>query len=150
MKPNPEQANLIENICNCKSWDGIIRKLLPKARYIVGICTGVMKHYTAELEFYFKGLLLVSSLYACSKAFCGINVDPLCKPSDISYTFLPNMAYIEFLSMKNECDESIEMKSNDEYFELVDLVNNTDWSGGSKRMIEFKLFNSKRKDLDIN
>ncbi|MBA0851650.1 hypothetical protein Goshw_023866 [Gossypium schwendimanii] len=126
MKPNPEQANLIENICNCKSWDGIIRKLLPKARYIVGICTGVMKHYTAELEFYCKGLLLVSSLYACLKAFCGINVDPLCKPSDISYTFLPNMAYFKFLSMKSECDESIEMKSNDEYFELVDLVNNTD------------------------
>ncbi|MBA0608559.1 hypothetical protein Godav_020761 [Gossypium davidsonii] len=27
MKTNPEQVKLIENICNYKSWDGIIRKL---------------------------------------------------------------------------------------------------------------------------
>ncbi|MBA0761125.1 hypothetical protein Gotri_023811, partial [Gossypium trilobum] len=123
MKPNPEQADLIENICNCKSWDGIIRKLWPKARYIAGICTGVMRQYTAELEFYSGGLPLVSSLYASSEAFCGINIEPLCKPSDVSYTFLPNMAYFEFLPVKNERDESIEMKSNDEDTELVDLVN---------------------------
>ncbi|KAK5843256.1 hypothetical protein PVK06_005708 [Gossypium arboreum] len=79
MKPNPEQADLIENICN--------------------------------------------SVYACSEAICGINLEPLCKPSDVSYTFLPNMAYFEFLPVKNERDGSIEMKSNDEDTELVDLVN---------------------------
>ncbi|MBA0608561.1 hypothetical protein Godav_020762 [Gossypium davidsonii] len=33
------------------------------------------------------------------------------------------MAYFEFLPVKNERDESIEMKSNDEDSELVDLVN---------------------------
>ncbi|KAA3464516.1 indole-3-acetic acid-amido synthetase GH3.17-like isoform X1 [Gossypium australe] len=77
MKPNPEQADLIENIY----------------------------------------------LYACSEAICGINLEPLCKPSDVSYTFLPNMAYFEFLPVKNERHESIEMKCNDEDTELVDLVN---------------------------
>ncbi|KAH1113859.1 hypothetical protein J1N35_007237 [Gossypium stocksii] len=108
-----------------------------------------MKQGCQELEFYYEGLPLVSSLYACSKAFCRINVKPICKPSDISHTFLPNMAYFEFLSVKNEHDESIEMKSNDEYTKLVDLVNDADWSGGSRRMIEFKLFNSRIKDLDM-
>ncbi|PPS04679.1 hypothetical protein GOBAR_AA15996 [Gossypium barbadense] len=97
MKPNPEQADLIENICNCKSWEGIIRKLWPKARYIGCVCTGVMRQYTAELEFYCRGLPLVSAFYACSEAICGINLEPLCKPCDVSYTFLPNMAYFEFI-----------------------------------------------------
>ncbi|TYI40521.1 hypothetical protein ES332_A02G168700v1 [Gossypium tomentosum] len=123
MKPNPEQADLIENICNCKSWERIIRKLWPEARYICCICTGIIRQYTTELEFYCRGLPLVSAVYACSEAICGINLEPLCKRSDVSYTFLPNMAYFEFLPVKNEPDGSIEMKSNDEDTELVDLVN---------------------------
>ncbi|KAE8725429.1 Indole-3-acetic acid-amido synthetase GH3.17 [Hibiscus syriacus] len=97
MKPNPQQADLIENICNSKSWEGIIRKLWPKANHVRCICTGVMRQYTAELEFYSGGLPLVSALYASSEAHCGINLNPLCKPADVSYTFLPNMAYFEFL-----------------------------------------------------
>ncbi|KAK8301597.1 hypothetical protein V6Z12_D04G032200 [Gossypium hirsutum] len=123
MKPNPEQADLIESICNCKSWEGIIRKLWPKARYIGCICTGVMRQYIAELEFYCRGLPLVSAFYACSEAICGINLEPLCKPYDVSYTFLPSMAYFEFLPVENDHDESIDMKKNDEDTELVDLVN---------------------------
>ncbi|XP_040967985.1 indole-3-acetic acid-amido synthetase GH3.17-like [Gossypium hirsutum] len=91
MKPNPEQADLIENICNCKSWEGIVRKLWPKARYIYCVCTGIMRQYIAELEFYCRGLPLVSTSYACSEAICGINLEPLCKPCDVSYTFLPNI-----------------------------------------------------------
>ncbi|TYI31203.1 hypothetical protein ES332_A05G437300v1 [Gossypium tomentosum] len=91
MKPNPEQADLIENICNCKSWEGIVRKLWPKARYIYCVCTGIMRQYIAELEFYCRGLPLVSTSYACSEAICVINLEPLCKPCDVSYTFLPNI-----------------------------------------------------------
>ncbi|PPS04668.1 hypothetical protein GOBAR_AA15985 [Gossypium barbadense] len=123
MKPNTEQADLIENISNCKSWEGIVTKLWPKARYISCVCTGVMRQYIAELEFYCRGLPLVSTFYACSEALCGINLEPLCKPCDVSYTFLPNMAYFEFLPVENDHDESIEMKRNDEDTELVDLVN---------------------------
>ncbi|XP_038997451.1 indole-3-acetic acid-amido synthetase GH3.17-like [Hibiscus syriacus] len=124
MKPNPQLADLIENICNCKSREGIIRKLWPKANHIRCICTGVMRQYTAELEFYSGGLPLVSALYACSEAQCGINLEPLCKPADVSFTFLPNMAYFEFLPVNNDHDESIEIRSNNnEDTEPVDLVN---------------------------
>ncbi|PPS04667.1 hypothetical protein GOBAR_AA15984 [Gossypium barbadense] len=84
MKPNPEQADLIENICN-------FRKLWPKARYIYCVCTGIMRQYIAELEFYCRGIPLVSTSYACSEAICVINLEPLCKPCDVSYTFLPNI-----------------------------------------------------------
>ncbi|XWS52081.1 hypothetical protein CRYUN_Cryun11dG0036600 [Craigia yunnanensis] len=138
MKPNPEFADSIENICSCKSWEGMIRKLWPKTKYIGAIGTGTMIQYTEELEFYSGALPLVSGFYACSEAICGINLEPLSKPSDVSYTFLPNMAYFEFLPMKKDCvtnsqdqiqfnsvshHDSIEMKSNNEDTEPVDLVN---------------------------
>ncbi|XVE80120.1 hypothetical protein DITRI_Ditri14bG0113700 [Diplodiscus trichospermus] len=139
LKPNQELADSIENICICKSWEGIIRKLWPKAKYIGGISTGVMSQYTAELEFYGGGLPLVPGPYACSKAICGINLEPLSKPSNVCYTFIPSMAYFEFLPVKIDCipncqdqvqfnsisdyHESIEMKSNNEDTEPIDLVN---------------------------
>ncbi|KAK8630235.1 hypothetical protein V6N13_079038 [Hibiscus sabdariffa] len=138
LKPNPELADLIGNICSCKSWDGIIRKLWPKTKYIGTICTGAMMQYTAELEFYCGGLPLVSSFYGCSEGAIGINLEPLCKPSDVSYTFLPDAVYYEFVPIKEECitespkqvefsgvsqNESLETKSNDEDTEPVDLVN---------------------------
>ncbi|XVE50224.1 hypothetical protein DITRI_Ditri01bG0144600 [Diplodiscus trichospermus] len=138
MKPNPELADTIENMCSCKSWEGIIRKLWPKAKFIQCITTGVMSQYTAQLDFYGGGLPLVSCFYASSEGHFGINLEPLSKPSDVSYTFLPNMAYFEFLPMKNDSHqtmsrevqfnglsdhhESIEMKTQNQD-EPVDLVN---------------------------
>ncbi|XVF18811.1 hypothetical protein REPUB_Repub11eG0055300 [Reevesia pubescens] len=136
MKPNPELADSIENICSCKSWEGIIKKLWPKAMFIGAVMTGVMSQYIATLEFYSGGLPLVSVAYACSEAICGINLELLSKPTDVSYTFLPNMAYFEFLPVKKDSDsmsqevhfnavsqdESLEMMSNNEDIEPVDLV----------------------------
>ncbi|EOY13045.1 PREDICTED: indole-3-acetic acid-amido synthetase GH3.17 [Theobroma cacao] len=137
MKPDPELADSIENICGCRSWEGIIRKLWPKAKYIGAVTTGVMRQYTTALDFYSGGLPLVSSFYGCSEAICGINLEPLDKPADVSYTILPNMAYFEFLPVKKHRvsmtqevqfngvseQESIEMNSNNEDIEPVDLVN---------------------------
>ncbi|XP_022753988.1 indole-3-acetic acid-amido synthetase GH3.17-like [Durio zibethinus] len=137
MNPNPELAHSIEKICSCKSWEGIIRKVWPKAKYISALTTGVMRQYTTELEFYGGGLPLVSCIYASSEAICGINLEPLSKPSDVFYTFLPNMAYFEFLPMKKDyvtisqdqaqfdgvSHHESEMKTNNEDTEPVDLVN---------------------------
>ncbi|KAL1155508.1 hypothetical protein V6Z11_A08G029400 [Gossypium hirsutum] len=77
LKPNLELADLIEDVCSCKSWEGIIRKLWPKTKYIGTVCTGAMLQYTAELEFYCGGLPLVSGFYACSEGAVGINLEPL-------------------------------------------------------------------------
>ncbi|KAE8660261.1 Indole-3-acetic acid-amido synthetase GH3.17 [Hibiscus syriacus] len=138
LKPNPELADLMENICSCKSWDGIIRKLWPKTKYISAACTGSMMQYTAELEFYCGGLPLVSGSYGCSEGASGINLEPLCKPSDVSYTLLPNTVCYEFVPAKIDCvmesqnqdlfncvspGESTETKSGDEDTKPVDLVN---------------------------
>ncbi|XWS11013.1 hypothetical protein CRYUN_Cryun38cG0047300 [Craigia yunnanensis] len=138
LKPNPEIAESIENICSYKSWEGVIKKLWPRAKFIGAIATGVMSQYTEVLDFYGGGLPLVSNYYVCSEAICGINIELLDKPSNVSYTFLPNMAYFEFLPVKKDSvtmsqdqiqfdgvsyQESKEMKGNNEAIEPVDLVN---------------------------
>ncbi|MBA0641457.1 hypothetical protein Goklo_026001, partial [Gossypium klotzschianum] len=77
VKPNPKLADSIENLCGCKSWEGILRKVWPKAKLVDAITTGVMSQYAETLEFYSGGLPLVSTGYICSEAICGINLEPL-------------------------------------------------------------------------
>ncbi|KAB2006208.1 hypothetical protein ES319_D11G327000v1 [Gossypium barbadense] len=100
--PNPELADLIQQICEDKSWEGVIKKLWPKIKYISSICTGSMSQYIPLLEFYGGGIPLVSPSYASSEACFGINLKPLSNPFDVSYTFLPNIAYFEFLPVNKD------------------------------------------------
>ncbi|XP_013603701.1 PREDICTED: 4-substituted benzoates-glutamate ligase GH3.12-like isoform X2 [Brassica oleracea var. oleracea] len=109
-EPNLELADLIENECGQESWQGIISRLWPKTKCIEAIVTGTMAQYIPALEFYSNKLPLVSRTYASSEAFFGINVNPLSKPQHLSYTFLPNMSYFEFIDVDGDG-------------EIVDLVN---------------------------
>ncbi|KAG8479456.1 hypothetical protein CXB51_029773 [Gossypium anomalum] len=119
--PNPEMADLIQQICEDKSWEGIIKKLWPKIKYISSICTGSMSQYIPLLEFYGGGIPLVSPNYSSSEACFGINLKPLSKPFDVSYTFLPNTAYFEFLPVnKDGGGKAQETRTIDK---PVDLVN---------------------------
>ena len=111
VEPNPELADLIENVCGKKSWQGIVSLLWPKAKCIEAIFTGSMAQYIPTLEFYTNNeLSLVSLRYASSEAFFGLNLEPLSK--NVSYTFLPNMSYFEFLDVDGGAEG-----------EIVDLVN---------------------------
>uniref|UniRef100_A0A2N9FBN1 Indole-3-acetic acid-amido synthetase GH3.17-like n=1 Tax=Fagus sylvatica TaxID=28930 RepID=A0A2N9FBN1_FAGSY len=107
-KPNSDLADLIEHECGTKSWEGIIKKLWPRTKYIEVIVTGSMAQYIPTLEFYSGGLPLVSTMYASSECYFGINFKPLSKPSDVSYTLLPNMAYFEFLPVEKNHEEMTE------------------------------------------
>ncbi|CAF2082445.1 unnamed protein product [Brassica napus] len=70
-----------------------------------------MAQYIPTLEFYTNNeLSLVSLRYASSEAFFGLNLEPLSK--NVSYTFLPNMSYFEFLDVDGGAEG-----------EIVDLVN---------------------------
>ncbi|XP_052876948.1 indole-3-acetic acid-amido synthetase GH3.17-like [Gossypium arboreum] len=100
--PNPELADLIQQICEDKSWGGVIKKLWPKIKYISSVCTGSMSQYIPLLEFYGGGIPLVSPSYVSSEACFGINLKPLSNPFDVSYTFLPNTAYFEFLPVNKD------------------------------------------------
>ncbi|XWS54111.1 hypothetical protein CRYUN_Cryun10bG0060300 [Craigia yunnanensis] len=135
-KPNSELADLIEHECSTKSWEGIIKKLWPRTKYIEVIVTGSMAQYISTLGFYSGGLPLVSTMYASSECYFGINFKPLSKPSDVSYTLVPNMAYFEFLPVKKNhadatqyvqcngvCKENcMEEETEKEDVETVDLV----------------------------
>ncbi|KAF2609293.1 hypothetical protein F2Q68_00043291 [Brassica cretica] len=112
-RPIPELADLIEKICSHKSWEGIITRLWPKSRSLEAIFTGQMAQYIPILEFYSYKLPQVSTVYGCSESTFGFNVDPLSKPQDASYTFLPNISYFEFLPIDHERDIA----------SIVDLVN---------------------------
>lgn len=123
--PNPELAGTVEKECRGKSWEGIIKRLWPRTKYIEVIVTGSMAQYIPMLEFYSGGLPLVSVMYASSECYFGINLQPLSKPSDVSYTLLPNMAYFEFLPLENNHEEiAREAHCNGDALnqETVDLV----------------------------
>ncbi|KAH1098528.1 hypothetical protein J1N35_015449 [Gossypium stocksii] len=135
-KPKPELADLIEHECSSKSWEGIIKKLWPRTKYIEVIVTGSMAQYVSTLEYYSGGLPLVSTMYASSECYFGINFKPLSKPWDVSYTLIPNMAYFEFLPVKKKnedgaqyvqcngvCKENcMEKETEKEDVETVELV----------------------------
>ncbi|EEF50139.1 Indole-3-acetic acid-amido synthetase GH3.17, putative [Ricinus communis] len=118
-KPNSELADLIERKCSNKSWEGIIKKLWPRTKFIEVIVTGSMAQYIPTLEFYSGGLPLVSTMYASSECYFGINFKPLSAPSDVSYTLLPNMAYFEFLPV--ERGYGAKQKKKMETVDLVDV-----------------------------
>ncbi|XP_010556086.1 PREDICTED: 4-substituted benzoates-glutamate ligase GH3.12-like [Tarenaya hassleriana] len=99
--PRPELADEIEQICSQKSsWEGILTRLWPKTKYIETIITGSMAQYVPTLKFYSNDdMPLVSTVYGSSETIFGINLDPLCKPEDVSYMLMPNMLHYEFKPM---------------------------------------------------
>ena len=125
LKPDPELADFIEAECEKESWNGIITRLWPNTKYLDVIVTGTMSQYIPILDYYSNGLPLVCTMYASSECYFGLNLNPLCKPSQVSYTLIPTMAYFEFLPV-NRTNGYIS-KSNSEPAislnqELVDLV----------------------------
>ncbi|XP_058102829.1 indole-3-acetic acid-amido synthetase GH3.17-like [Magnolia sinica] len=134
-QPNPKLADAIEYECSKRSWEGIIKRLWRRTKYVEVIVTGSMAQYIPTLDFYGGGLPLVSTMYASSECYFGINLKPLSKPSEVCYTLLPNMAYFEFLpveknqhSLCNGVSDSSGLKPDhpkhkpQQWEEVVDLV----------------------------
>ncbi|MCO5604766.1 hypothetical protein L7F22_058936 [Adiantum nelumboides] len=85
----------------------IIRRFWPRAKSVQCAVIGLMEQYIPMLEFFSGGRLpLVSTKYAASECLFGINMNPVCSLYEVSYTFLSNMAYFEFLPLQaaNEDD----------------------------------------------
>ncbi|ESQ54550.1 hypothetical protein EUTSA_v10024696mg [Eutrema salsugineum] len=127
LKPNPKLADFVESECKKKSWQGIITRLWPNTKYVDVIVTGTMSQYIPTLDYYSNGLPLVCTMYASSECYFGVNLKPLCKPSEVSYTLIPTMAYFEFLPVHRNTGvtNSINLPkalTEKEQQELVDLV----------------------------
>lgn len=117
IKPDPELADLIEFECSKSSWQGIITRLWPNTKYVDVIVTGTMSQYIPTLDYYSNGLPLVCTMYASSECYFGVNLNPMCRPSDVSYTLIPNMCYFEFLPVNRGAGTG-----DKDRHELVDLV----------------------------
>ncbi|EYU42175.1 hypothetical protein MIMGU_mgv1a003400mg [Erythranthe guttata] len=114
VRPDPELADLIARECaNGDNWEGIITRIWPNTKLLEMIVTGTMAQYIPTLDHYSGGLPKVSMLYGASECFFGLNLDPMCDPSEVSYTIMPNMAYFEFSPLESEPDSP---------GQLVDLV----------------------------
>lgn len=124
LKPDPEFAEFIETECGKESWKGIITKLWPNTKYIDVIVTGTMSQYIPTLDYYSNGLPLVCTMYASSECYFGLNLNPLCKPNDVSYTLIPTMAFFEFLPVnRNSGFSNSNTEPRERNQDLVDLVN---------------------------
>ncbi|XP_071700429.1 probable indole-3-acetic acid-amido synthetase GH3.1 [Rutidosis leptorrhynchoides] len=115
LRPDPNLENIIESECSKENWERIIPRIWPNAKYLEVIVTGAMAQYIPTLDYYSGGLPKVCTMYASSECYFGLNLNPLCEPSDVSYTIIPNMAYFEFLPQEPH------FESNKDH--LVDLVN---------------------------
>ncbi|XP_074319443.1 indole-3-acetic acid-amido synthetase GH3.6 [Silene latifolia] len=128
LKPDTKLADFIEAECGKESWQGIITRLWPNTKYVDVIVTGTMAQYIPTLDYYSNGLPLVCTMYASSECYFGVNLNPLCKPSEVSYTLIPTMGYFEFLPVQrnvNGVSNSISVPkalTEKEQQELVDLV----------------------------
>ncbi|GMH05682.1 hypothetical protein Nepgr_007522 [Nepenthes gracilis] len=127
LKPDPKLAEFVEAECGKETRQGIITRLWSNTRYVDVIVTGTMSQYIPMLDYYSNGLPLVCTMYASSECYFGVNLNPLCKPSEVSYTLVPTMAYFEFLPVyrSNAATNSISVPkslSEKEQQELVDLV----------------------------
>lgn len=122
--PNPCLADEIEGICGCSSWKGILCRLWPKAKYIEAVVTGSMAQYIPSLEYYSDGKLpLVCTMYASSECYFGVNLKPLCDPSEVSFTLLPNMGYFEFIELgKNAWSLDVDEDEEVPRDKVVDLL----------------------------
>ncbi|KAL7087799.1 hypothetical protein ACP275_13G090500 [Erythranthe tilingii] len=123
LKPDPKHADFIEAECGKESWQGIITKIWPNTKYIDVIVTGTMSQYIPTLDYYSDGLPLVCTMYASSECYFGVNLNPLCKPSDVAYTLIPTMCYYEFLPVSRNNGMPLPKSLNEkEQQQLVDLV----------------------------
>ncbi|KAL8237813.1 hypothetical protein R6Q59_018894 [Mikania micrantha] len=126
LKPDPKLADFIEFECSKKSWQGIITRVWPNTKYIDVIVTGTMSQYIPTLDYYGNGLPLVCTMYASSECYFGVNLNPLCKPSEVSYTLIPTMGYFEFLPVHREngpiaMPKSLTEKEQQKLMDLADV-----------------------------
>ncbi|KAH9744525.1 Indole-3-acetic acid-amido synthetase GH3.6 [Citrus sinensis] len=81
---------------------------------------GTMSQYIPTLDYYSNGLPLVCTMYASSECYFGLNLNPMCNPSEVSYTLLPTMAYFEFLPVNRKNGEPKSLKEDQQ--QVLDLT----------------------------
>ncbi|KAK4346635.1 hypothetical protein RND71_032974 [Anisodus tanguticus] len=89
LKPNAELAEFVVKECEGDNWEGIITRIWPNTKYLDVIVTGAMAQYIPTLDYYSGGLPKACTMYASSGCYFGLNLKPMCKPSEVCYTINP-------------------------------------------------------------
>ncbi|KAI4375959.1 hypothetical protein MLD38_013767 [Melastoma candidum] len=121
LRPDPDLARSVAEECSKDNWEGIIPRIWPKTKYLDVIVTGAMAQYIPTLDYYSGGLPLACTMYASSECYFGLNLNPMSKPSEVSYTIMPNMAYFEFLPHEPNSSEHSKTASPPKLKDLVDV-----------------------------
>ncbi|XP_077229149.1 jasmonoyl--L-amino acid synthetase JAR4-like [Tasmannia lanceolata] len=112
LKPNPELADSIYKKClGLSNWYGVIPELWPNAKYVYGIMTGSMEPYLKKLRHYAGNLPLLSADYGSSEGWIGANVNPQLPPESATFAVLPDIAYFEFIPIREKLEEQELVKS---------------------------------------
>ncbi|KAJ4755531.1 Auxin-responsive GH3 family protein [Rhynchospora pubera] len=117
LQPDPELARFITKECSKGDWACIITRIWPNTKYLDVIVTGAMAQYIPTLEYYSGGLPMACTMYASSECYFGLNLRPMCSPSEVSYTIMPMMGYFEFIPL--DADGTM---CNGAQTQLVDLA----------------------------
>ncbi|GFY86607.1 auxin-responsive GH3 family protein [Actinidia rufa] len=120
LKPDPDLADFVCKQCEGENWDRIITRIWPNTKYLDVIVTGAMSQYIPTLDYYSGGLPLACTMYASSECYFGLNLKPMSKPSEVSYTIMPNMAYFEFILL-GESAPSLSRNSPPRLVDLADV-----------------------------
>ncbi|GAA0162314.1 hypothetical protein LIER_18431 [Lithospermum erythrorhizon] len=120
LKPDKDLARFITKECEGDKWEGIITRIWPKTKYIDVIVTGAMAQYIPLIDLYSGGLPKPCTMYASSECYFGLNMNPICDPSEVSYTIMPNMGYFEFLP--HDPQNPVQL-SRDSPPRLIDMAN---------------------------
>ncbi|XP_027155439.1 probable indole-3-acetic acid-amido synthetase GH3.1 [Coffea eugenioides] len=122
MKSDPELADFLTSECSGENWEGIIQRIWPNAKYLETLITGSMIQYATSLDYYSGGLPISTAKYASSECCFGINLNPISKPEDVSFTFMPNLAYFEFIPQEHHSSKMDIGNSTVTTPDLIDLV----------------------------
>ncbi|WOG93038.1 hypothetical protein DCAR_0312317 [Daucus carota subsp. sativus] len=121
LKPDPELAKFITGQCSDENWEGIITRIWPNTKYLDVIVTGAMAQYIPTLDYYSNGLPKYCTMYASSECYFGLNLKPVCDPSQVSYTIMPNMGYFEFLPHDSTSSGTLSRDSPPRLLDLAEL-----------------------------
>ncbi|XP_075482408.1 putative indole-3-acetic acid-amido synthetase GH3.1 [Primulina tabacum] len=120
-EPNPNLAEFIARECEDEIWESIIPRIWPNTKYLDVIVTGAMAQYIPLLDFYSGGLPQACTMYASSECYFGLNLKPMTKPSQVSYTIMPNMGYFEFIPHGLSAPVKLSRDSPPRLVDLADL-----------------------------
>ncbi|CAK9320427.1 unnamed protein product [Citrullus colocynthis] len=119
--PSLQLAEFISKECSTEEWEGIITTIWPNTKYLDMIVTGAMAQYIPTLEFYSGGLPIACTMYASSECYFGVNLNPMCKPSEVNCTIMPNMGYFEFIPHDVSSPPTLSCDSPPRLVDLADV-----------------------------